>query len=135
MKPIHLWQGNNFCTFFFLFTSAPSAVTVADTYIDLTSSGHRKHKHKHREQARDSSKHRHKKDKKVEWLVTDSRPPFAPPRLSLTSLGGLLFAFAIVFVGWLKCCFTSTETIGLLGTGAQDGHLDFHTAPELCLHL
>ena len=29
-------------------------------------------------------------------------------------------------------CFTSTETVGLLGTGAQDGHLDFHTAPELC---
>ena len=26
----------------------------------------------------------------------------------------------------------STETVGLLGTGAQDGHLDFHTAPELC---
>ena len=26
----------------------------------------------------------------------------------------------------LKCCFTSTETVGLylLGTGAQDGHLD-----------
>ena len=33
---------------------------------------------------------------------------------------------------WLKCCFTSTETVGLLGTGAQDGHLDFRTAPELC---
>ena len=33
--------------------------------------------------------------------------------------------------GWLKCCFTSTETVGLLGTGAQDVHLDFHTAPEL----
>ena len=34
---------------------------------------------------------------------------------------------------WLmvQCCFTSTETVGLLGTGAQDGHLDFHTAPEL----
>ena len=30
-----------------------------------------------------------------------------------------------------KCCFTSTETVGLLGTGAQDVHLDFHTAPEL----
>ena len=30
------------------------------------------------------------------------------------------------------CCSTSTETVGLLGTGAQDGHLDFHTAPELC---
>ena len=33
---------------------------------------------------------------------------------------------------WLKCCFTSTETIGLLGTGTQDGYLDFHTAPDLC---
>ena len=35
--------------------------------------------------------------------------------------------------GWaqLKCCFTSTETVGLLGMGAQDSHLDFHTAPEL----
>ena len=32
----------------------------------------------------------------------------------------------------LKCCFTSTETVGLLGTGAQDVHLDFYTAPELC---
>ena len=28
----------------------------------------------------------------------------------------------------LKCCFTSTETVGLLRTGAQDIHLDFHTA-------
>ena len=33
---------------------------------------------------------------------------------------------------WLKRCFTSTETEGLLGTGVQDGHLDFHTALELC---
>ena len=24
-------------------------------------------------------------------------------------------------------CLTSTETVGLLGTGAQDGHLDFYT--------
>ena len=31
----------------------------------------------------------------------------------------------------LMCYFTSTETVGLLGTGAQDGYLDFHTAPEL----
>ena len=31
----------------------------------------------------------------------------------------------------VECCFTSTETVGLLGTEAQDGHLDFHTAPEL----
>ena len=33
----------------------------------------------------------------------------------------------------VKYYFTSTETIGLLGTGAQDGHLDFHTAPVFCL--
>ena len=33
----------------------------------------------------------------------------------------------------LKCCFTSTQTVGLLGTGEpQDVHLDFHTPPELC---
>ena len=31
----------------------------------------------------------------------------------------------------LRCCFTSTETVGLLGTGGQDGHLHFHTAPDL----
>ena len=35
-------------------------------------------------------------------------------------------------VSVVKCCFTSTETLGLIGTGAQDGHLDFHTAPGLC---
>ena len=35
----------------------------------------------------------------------------------------------------LKRCFTSTETVGLLGTGAQDVHLDFHTVPELCVQL
>ena len=30
---------------------------------------------------------------------------------------------------WLKCYrFMSAETVGLLGTGAQDGHLNFHTA-------
>ena len=35
-------------------------------------------------------------------------------------------------VSWLvECCFTPTDTVGLLGTGAQDGHLDFHTPPEL----
>ena len=31
----------------------------------------------------------------------------------------------------MKCCFTSTETVGLLRTGAPDVHLDCHTAPEL----
>ena len=33
----------------------------------------------------------------------------------------------------VQYCFTSTETIRLIsGRGAQDGHLDFHTAPQLC---
>ena len=27
----------------------------------------------------------------------------------------------------MKCCFTSTETVG---AGAQDGHLNFHTVPK-----
>ena len=31
----------------------------------------------------------------------------------------------------VECCFTSTETVGLLGTGGQDGHLGFYTVPEL----
>ena len=31
----------------------------------------------------------------------------------------------------VECCFTATETVGLLGTGGQDGHHDFHTVPEL----
>ena len=31
----------------------------------------------------------------------------------------------------VECCFTSAETVGLLGTGAQDGHLDFHTVSSL----
>ena len=41
--------------------------------------------------------------------------------------------FSLLLV--LKCCFTCTETVGLLGTGAQDVHLDFHTVPELCIDL
>ena len=33
--------------------------------------------------------------------------------------------------GLVQCCFTSTETVGLLGMGAQDNHLDFHTVGVL----
>ena len=36
---------------------------------------------------------------------------------------------------YVECCFTSTETEGLLGKGAQDGHLDFHTPPELSTNM
>ena len=40
---------------------------------------------------------------------------------------------AMNFATLLKCGFTSTETVGLFVMGDQDDHLDFHTAPELCL--
>ena len=35
----------------------------------------------------------------------------------------------------LRCCFTATETVGLLGTRARDGHPGFHTAPELWMPM
>ena len=43
--------------------------------------------------------------------------PLTVSRLKLSQYGKLV-----------ECCFTSTETVGLLGTGAQDSHLDFHTS-------
>ena len=34
-----------------------------------------------------------------------------------------------------QCCFTSTDTVRTVrGRGAQDGHLHFHTAPDLWNH-
>ena len=35
----------------------------------------------------------------------------------------------------VECCFTSTETEALLGTGAQDDHFHFHTPPELRMRV
>ena len=35
----------------------------------------------------------------------------------------------------VQYCFTSTETIRFVGRTAQDGHLDTHTAPELCMEV
>ena len=55
---------------------------------------------------------------------TDS--PGLPHRLSHNS-------WTMCILRMVECCFTSRETVGLLGTGAQDGHLDIHTAPELCI--
>jgi len=40
--------------------------------------------------------------------------------------------------GWLSVALglpVSTEPVGLLGTGAQDGHLDFHTAHSRALRV
>ena len=73
--------------------------------------------------------------KKVTWCFTSSQPvqsyqsdahkePFTYPA---NSNKYIIKERLVVF----ECCFTSTETAGLLGTGAQDGHLNFHTAPEL----
>ena len=31
----------------------------------------------------------------------------------------------------VQCCFASTESVSLIRTESQDGHLDFHTAPDL----
>ena len=46
----------------------------------------------------------------------------------------LINSMPLIELLFLECCFTSTETVGLLGTGAQDVHLNFHTAPELCIN-
>ena len=34
---------------------------------------------------------------------------------------------------WLSLALRPQKPYGLLGTGAQGGHLDFRTAPELCV--
>ena len=36
---------------------------------------------------------------------------------------------------YLLSLYMTVHTEKPLGTGAQDGHLDFHTAPELCKPL
>ena len=46
-----------------------------------------------------------------------------------------MMMMVMVMIMKLKCRFASTETVGLLGTAAQDGHLDFHTAPELWMMI
>ena len=53
-------------------------------------------------------------------------------KVEVATLGSPSLTVRVVSVAVkLKCCFTSKEIVGLLGTGAQDVHLDFHTAPEL----
>ena len=65
--------------------------------------------------------------------VTSSRVSASDVPVSRERDSGVLRASenAEVLGQLVECCFTSTETVGLLGTGAQDGHLDFYTAPEL----
>ena len=53
------------------------------------------------------------------WLGTDKATGWQDGRRQLQA------------ASLVECCFTSTETVGLLGKRAQDGHLDFHTAHEL----
>ena len=61
-------------------------------------------------------------------LLTQQAFCFSPDSLARDSKMPVMTVLLLLL---LKCCFTSTETIGLLGMGAQDVHLDFHTAPEL----
>ena len=61
-------------------------------------------------------------------LIRDGSPG-RTPRLSHNSEALRIGAFIV------QCCFTYTETVGLIGTGTQDGHLDFHTALELCASM
>ena len=51
--------------------------------------------------------------------------PYQPNALPLGQTGSQFLTETYLSV---ECYFTPTETVGLLGTGAQDGHLDFHTA-------
>ena len=56
------------------------------------------------------------------------------PRTSTSTFTQLLSSLGYLYISTLvEYCFASTETAGLLGTGAQDGYLDFYTAPELCI--
>ena len=60
-------------------------------------------------------------------------PIFTGVSVSSVKLSTSESRFNMLSLLLLKYCFTSLETVGLLGTGAQDGHLDLHTAQELCL--
>ena len=51
------------------------------------------------------------------------------PRTSTSTFTQLLSSDNSVVVVVEVLLYRSTETVGLLGTGAQDVHLDFHTAP------
>ena len=75
------------------------------------------------------------KRKEIQSKLTRTKVRLLTSLVGALSLGQPGFSprcsHGCLYTGWLKCCFTSTETVGILGTGAQDVHLDFHTAPEL----
>ena len=56
-----------------------------------------------------------------DWEPRTATSTFTQPRGSDTTFTQLLISETV------KCCFTSTETIRT----TRDGHLDFHTVPEL----
>ena len=71
-------------------------------------------------------------DHKLQAMVYDILPRRKVPESDAWSVSRPLGCTCSYGSAWLvECCFTSTETVGLLGTGAQDVHLDFHTAPEI----
>ena len=66
------------------------------------------------------------------YLLTETRKRIrdGEPKTTTSTFTLLLSIFLM-----MTCCFTSTETVGLLGTGAQDGHLDFQTQLLSSEHL
>ena len=44
----------------------------------------------------------------------------------------MMYSFMASDVGWPSVALRRQKPQGSLGRKAQDGHLDFHTAPELC---
>ena len=70
-------------------------------------------------------------DQQVSGDINVTTPhPIAHNQWQMQTVILQLHSCAVEF-SMVECCFTSTETIDLLGTGAQDGHHDFHTAHEL----
>ena len=67
--------------------------------------------------------------------ISPPGPTQTQQRVSVPNGQGPVPASPVIGAKLVECCFTSTETVGLLGTGAQDVHLDFHTAPELWANL
>ena len=66
---------------------------------------------------------------KTEMFTLSSKPRLFPHKLSVWPPCCSVLFGEIEGVGWGGGGCSAQNPVGLLGTGAQDGHLDFHTAP------
>ena len=74
----------------------------------------------------------------MSWIGAGTQNMNLKPEYSLSSLAAVLMVSVDVKQDLKKkktVRAVSAETRGLLGTGALEGHLDFHTAPDLCLDM